>query len=554
MFRRAASVFVVVFLAVGFVLIQFCAPQSAYAESVITVDDDRKDYPAADYTSIGEAVKKATAGATIVVYPGMYVEALEIAKPLRIKGVDYPIITLLGATIVTVKASGVILEGLYVTGGRFGVYAAGIKNLTIAKCMILDNAMRVERGEVASIYIHNSSAVKIVGSQIRASGTFAYYPILSTVEISGGGILISSSSAVEISENQIDGNIAYGGYYTQGDYGGIYIRGSTLVKITNNQISNNGLYGDYYYGAYGGGIYVTGSSAVEIIGNQISSNTLHVRYTAKGGGIYVTDSSGVKIRGNVFSNNTCGVYLRTSAGLEISFNEFKNNKQDYVNEGNIAGAILYTTSKINYLYQGRNFTSYLGNYWDKYEGEDKDGNGIGDTPYDKDAYPLIKPIENYKTTVTVYTTPLRDEKTTVTTTETVTKTITQPITTTLTVTLQPVTTTLTKTETQTTTVTAATATITVTATQPTTVTETITQTATLTSPTTLTRTVTQPTTITETKTTTSATTLPPTTSTVTKTETKEVSRWSEPPVALIAALGMFFASLAAAILIARRRP
>ena len=32
-----------------------------------------------------------------------------------------------------------------------------------------------------------------------------------------------------------------------------------------------------------------------------------------------------------------------------------------------------------------------GNYWDDCAGQDNDGDGIGDTPYFKDRYPLMKP-------------------------------------------------------------------------------------------------------------------------------------------------------------------
>ena len=53
--------------------------------------------------------------------------------------------------------------------------------------------------------------------------------------------------------------------------------------------------------------------------------------------------------------------------------------------------------EITYTYDGTTYKSYVGNYWDDYEGTDADG--IGDTPYridsDSDNYPLMERVENY---------------------------------------------------------------------------------------------------------------------------------------------------------------
>ena len=44
------------------------------------VDDDLADYPDADFTRIQEAVDAASAGDTIIVYPGTYTENVDVNK------------------------------------------------------------------------------------------------------------------------------------------------------------------------------------------------------------------------------------------------------------------------------------------------------------------------------------------------------------------------------------------------------------------------------------------------------------------------------------------
>jgi PKD repeat protein len=60
-----------------------------------------------------------------------------------------------------------------------------------------------------------------------------------------------------------------------------------------------------------------------------------------------------------------------------------------------------TESPWFYSYGGRTFKGYLGNYWNRYNDTDTDGNGVGTAPYpvmvnNTDHYPLLSPISFYQ--------------------------------------------------------------------------------------------------------------------------------------------------------------
>ena len=96
------------------------------------------------------------------------------------------------------------------------------------------------------------------------------------------------------------------------------------------------------------------------------------------------------ITGNNISNNDYGIYLTDSSDNTIYNNCFNNTNNAYDD-----GSNTWNISKT----LGTNIIggSYLGgNYWSDYTGNDADGDGLGDTPYDippggsnQDLYPLI---------------------------------------------------------------------------------------------------------------------------------------------------------------------
>ncbi|AAB85224.1 cell surface glycoprotein (s-layer protein) [Methanothermobacter thermautotrophicus str. Delta H] len=178
-----------------------------------------------------------------------------------------------------------------------------------------------------------------------------------------GTVTVSAGNTTMPVFNVTANNTQVKGFTITGGKPGIYLSGSNNT-ICNNVITSNGEEG----------IYLLGSDNNTICNNTITNNQW---------GIYLFESGNNTICNNTITNNSYGIFLFGSGNNTIVGNYFINNTNQTA--GDLSG---------NYW----NGTE-VGNYWSDYAGDDLDGDGIGDTPYNLDQKPLIVDlmIENIST-------------------------------------------------------------------------------------------------------------------------------------------------------------
>ncbi|MHB9119553.1 MAG: nitrous oxide reductase family maturation protein NosD [Burkholderiales bacterium] len=325
--------------------------------------------------SIEAAIKAARAGDTVKVERAYYHEHLVIDKALILQGIDRPTISgdNLG-DVIRVKSPDVRIEGfivrdsgsdltaqnagIYIQPGAdraavvsnaivyslFGMWIEGVKKVVIANNNITGKRDFDSPNRGNGIQLYNTDGAQIIGNNIS---------------FTRDGIYVDVSNHAIFRGNKIH-NVRYGTHYMNSNHNlwenneSYFNRGGlALMMVKDNTVRGNKVWGNSDHGIM---LRTMQDSLVE--NNIVSGNSR---------GFFVYDAEFNVLRNNLVIGNHVGIHLWAgSIHNQVYGNDFIANRDQ----------IRYVAAR------DENWGGKVGNYWSNYLGWDRDGDGIGDIPYE----------------------------------------------------------------------------------------------------------------------------------------------------------------------------
>ena len=331
--------------------------------------------PGGSLRSVEEAVQKAPVGSTVLVRAGTYdVGPLVLDRRITLAGEGAPVLRGRGDhTIIRITADSVEVRGLVLerVASSYVEDRAALKVENARGCVIEDLEIR---DAFFGIYLARANGCALRRNRVHGNHR--------EEREAGNAIHLWDTRDVEISDNTVTGH--RDGFYFE------FVRGA---RVTGNTSTANRRYGLHFmfsdsctyrrnvFRANGAGVAVMYTKRLDIDSNRFEANNGPTAY-----GLLLKEITDTRIAGNTFRENTVGLLTEGGGRLHVLGNAFEQNgwavrllanSMGNRFEGNAFAGNSFdvgTNSKSNY-------STFEGNWWDRYRGYDLDRDGHGDTGF-----------------------------------------------------------------------------------------------------------------------------------------------------------------------------
>ncbi len=338
------------------------------------------------------AIAAAAPGDVVEVQRGFYrVSTLRIDKPLTLRGIDRPTVSggQQGDTL-RITAPDVTIEGLIVRDSgtslkdqNAGIYVyPGAHRAVVRHCDLTYNlfGLWIEKANGVQVLHNNITGLRDFNSSQRGNGVQLYNTLGARIE--GNRIsFVRDALYVDVSHdavfraNQLH-HSRYGTHYmnsyrnlwedndTYANRGGL-----ALMEVRDQVVRGNRAWGNSDHGIM---LRTLQDSVIE--NNVVADNSR---------GFFIYDVEYIQLKGNLVTGNTVGVHLAAgSKNNAVEGNDFIANREQ----------VRYVGAR------DMNWGGERGNHWSNYLGWDRDGDGVGDVPYEANdmvdrltwRHPLVK--------------------------------------------------------------------------------------------------------------------------------------------------------------------
>ena len=331
--------------------------------------------PAGPYTSVAAAVAAARPHDTVTVEAGVYAEGtVTVDRPLTLLGREGAVLDGKGKRgLILIVADSVTVQGLTfrdtgisftedraavrvdkarfcrIEANHFDLTFFGVYLANAGDCLVKDNVFKTEaEGETRAgngIHLWYSTRVTIVGNTIEGHRDGVYFEFVQDSRVEG---------------NVSRGNLRYG----------LHFMFSDRCDYVGNTFERNGA-----------GVAVMYTKNVLMEGNDFHENRGTTSF-----GLLLKDITDSRIVGNRFRDNSVGLHAEGVNRVTVEGNDFVSNGWAIKVLANSDGSSFlgnnFVTNTFDVATNSRRaYSSFDGNYWDRYKGYDRDRDGVGDVAF-----------------------------------------------------------------------------------------------------------------------------------------------------------------------------